>query len=92
MRHLFTVPVLILAATASQAAQCGPRDDVAEALREQFGEVVQVQGLSADGRLMEIWSNPGTGTWTATMTSQAGVTCLSAAGDRFQTTRPGEPA
>ena len=83
---------LVVAIPALAAPQCAPHDVVAAALKDRFGEAVQVQGLSADGRLVEVWANPVTGTWTATMTSPDGTTCMSVAGDRFQSTKPGEPA
>ena len=86
------VIALPLSTRMAQAAQCGPHDDVAAALKQKFGEVVQVQGLSGDGRLMEIWANPKSGTWTATMTTSTGIACLSAYGDHFQSVKPGDPA
>ena len=84
--------ILSLAVPAFAGTQCGRRDDVVAVLTGQFGEVVQVQGLTADGRLMEVWSNRETGTWTATTTSPEGITCLPAEGQQFQITKPGEPA
>ena len=51
-----------------------------------------ITGLGGDGRIMEIWANSETGTWTATMTRSDGVTCLAAAGDHFVPVKPGEPA
>lgn len=92
------VAMLVIAVTPVFAAECEPREKVEIALSDQFGEVALVQGLSEDGRLMEIWSNPATGTWTATMTRPDGLTCLSAGGDHFQEApalrppKPGDPA
>ena len=83
---------LVWVAAAHATPQCGQHDKVAEALKSQFGEVVQMQGLTSDGRLGEVWANPETGTGPSTMTTPQGMTCLSGAGDQFQIKKPGDPA
>lgn len=83
--------VLGYGACALAAPPCTSHAAMAEALARQFGETVQAQALTQDGRLVAIWANLKTGTWTATISSQ-GRTCMVAAGDHFQATKPGEPA
>lgn len=83
---------LLLMTTPALAAQCGPHDDVSATLERSFGETAQVQGLTPDGSMFEVFANPEKGTWTVTMTTADGVTCLKAAGDRYQAAPQGDPA
>ena len=57
-----------------------------------LGEVATWQGLSPNARMVETFANPDTGTWTITITTPDGTTCLAAAGDRYQAVKPGDPA
>lgn len=96
MLRLATVVVLFVIAliwgtTAMASPQCAAPTAMAEALARQFGETVQVEGRTESGALVQIWANLKTGTWTATVSSQ-GQTCMVAAGDRYQPTKPGKPA
>lgn len=95
--RLATVLILIFIVAsvglpAFAQTQCGSHDEVATALGQQFGETVVAQGITDDGRLTEIWANPGTGSWTMTTTLPNGVTCLQYAGVGFRAAKPGEPA
>lgn len=82
---LHAIPVLA-------QAQCGRHDEVATSLAREFGEAVVAQGVTSDGRLTEIWTNPKTGSWTVTTTLPNGMTCLRDAGFEFRSAKPGEPA
>lgn len=92
IRIITLTVVVILTTLPAFAAQCGGQDEVAKALADQFGEVVQAQGITADGRLLQVWANPKTGSWTVTMSTPGGILCLVTAGERFQIAKPGEPA
>lgn len=81
---------LIYATAAMAGPQCAPGDQVAEALKQQFGETLQASGVLELGGLVALYANPRTGTWTITK-SAAGITCLIAAGDHYQAAKPGEP-
>lgn len=83
---------LLITATATQASPCAKHDDFTASLADRFGEVVQVQALSGDGRMMELLANPDTGTWSELMTDINGLACIVGAGDRFQAVKPGQPA
>lgn len=74
----------LAAATPSSAAQCGPRDAVLKVLAEKYRETRQSVGLAANNMMMEVHASRETGTWTITVTSAQGVTCLVASGQGFE--------
>lgn len=72
------------AATAQQARNCGPRELVVNRLAEGFGETRQSMGLGANNAVIEVFASEESGTWTITVTSPNGVTCLVASGQAFE--------
>lgn len=48
-------------------------------------------GLAPNNRIVEVFVSEETGSWTITLTSADGVTCLVAAGQHFEVLSP-EPA
>lgn len=64
---------------------CGQRDFVLERLADRYGESRQSIGLGADNQVVEVFASLETGTWTITVTSPAGTTCLVASGQSFET-------
>jgi len=75
--------VTTVPATA-QPRNCAPRDVVVERLAERFGETRQSIGLGADNAVVEVFASPTSGTWTITVTSAHGITCLVASGQAFE--------
>lgn len=71
-------------AAAQSAQSCAPREQVVERLATRYGETRQSVGLNSSNRLMEVFASRETGTWTITVTSAEGVTCLVASGQAFQ--------
>ena len=67
-----------------QQQQCGPRAKVVAILGERYGESRQSIGLGASGQVMEVFASLETGTWTITITSPSGTTCLVASGQSFE--------
>lgn len=63
---------------------CAQRDVVIERLASAFGETRQTVGLAHNNALVEVFASEDTGTWTITMTSAQGVTCLIASGQAFE--------
>lgn len=56
---------------------CGPLDQVMERIVEGWGEEPLAAGLSSDGHIMQILTNPDTGSWTVLLTNIAtGETCI----------------
>ena len=78
--------ILGLAAQHATAAPsyCGPRDNVAAQLEAQYGETRQSVGLSQEDHLLEVFASLETGSWTITITTPDGVSCLVAAGQAYQ--------
>ena len=85
MMNVMTAGVLALAATmnaaqAQQARNCGPREIVVERLAEGYGETRQSIGLGANNAVIEVFASEESGTWTITVTTPNGQTCLVASG------------
>jgi hypothetical protein len=79
---------LYLAMAGQTAAQsnprnCGPRALVVDRLASGYGETRQSMGLGANNQVIEVFASTETGTWTITVTTPAGVTCLVASGQAF---------
>ncbi|MEM1383580.1 MAG: hypothetical protein AAF713_00310 [Pseudomonadota bacterium] len=78
-----------LAATASvdeaeARMACGKRDAIVEQLEAKYGETRSSYGLSQGKGVVEVYSNPDTGTWTVLITNAQGTACLMAAGEAWQ--------
>jgi len=79
---------LILAthhAFAQSPAQCAPRDAVVAQLADKYGETRHGVGLVANNTVMEIFASTESGSWTITITTGAGMTCLVASGENYET-------
>lgn len=82
---------LCLAGPAS-AQNCAPRDMVINRLAAKYGESRQSMGLGANNAVVEVFASPETGTWTITVTSVHGVTCLVASGQAYEAMAEALPA
>ncbi len=81
---------LVPAATTAQPMQnCAERDKVLARLDKGFGETLQSIGLAPNNMLIEVFASDETGTWTITATTAAGLTCILAAGQAFESTSTG---
>ena len=54
-----------------------------ERLADKYGEAARVVGLMQNGSVMEIYSNSELGTWTAVVSTPAGISCVVASGVAF---------
>lgn len=73
---------------------CGERDNVVAQLEGRYGESVRSVGLAPHNQIVEIFASDDTGTWTITVTTTDGTTCLMASGQHFEDllpTAPGAP-
>ncbi len=80
------VGALILATNHAfgQTQNCGAREHVVQRLSETYGETRQSIGLGPNNRVVEVYASEETGTWTITVTSPNGVTCLVASGQAYE--------
>lgn len=79
-------------AQAQQARNCGPRDLVVTRLAEGYGETRQSMGLGANNAVIEVFASEESGTWTITVTTPNGMTCLVASGQAFEELAEALPA
>lgn len=71
-------------ASAENQRNCAPRETVVDRLASGYGETRQSMGLGANNQVIEIFASTETGTWTITVTTPSGVTCLVASGQAFE--------
>lgn len=83
---------LVLAATAAQAAQCGPRAEIVAQLTAKYGEAQIWRGLDAQGQILEVWAKPDGSTWTVITSAADGSSCVRDAGKDGQAVTPVAPA
>jgi len=98
-RFAFCAGLGLAAVTTSQAnAQnqrvnmlCAERDIIVRELTGRYGEQVYGMGLAHQNRIVEVYVSEETGSWTITVTSADGTTCLMAAGQHFAQITPEAP-
>ena len=78
-------------AMAQGQGRCAPRKQVVERLSIKYGETRQSMGLGHNNAVMEVFASSDTGTWTITVTSAHGITCLVASGQAFDGTKVALP-
>jgi len=97
MKTLFKLSAgLALALTAQMAAaqsqNCAPREMVVKRLAEKYGESRQSIGMGQQGMVMETFASDDTGSWTITVTTPNGMTCLVASGQSYEVLAEALPA
>jgi hypothetical protein len=85
---------LFAMASAAWAAECAPREVVVDQLTSKYGETRQSAALDQQNRLVEMFANLDTGSWTALATSPSGRSCVVSYGHSYEpiTEAPGDPA
>ncbi|WP_300036016.1 hypothetical protein [uncultured Roseobacter sp.] len=79
-------------ASAQNTRNCGPREAVVDRLADGYGETRQSMGLGANNAVVEVFASDETGTWTITVTTPNGMTCLVASGQSFEELAEALPA
>jgi hypothetical protein len=83
----------VSAQTSAQGNRnCAARDKVLETLANNYGETRQSIGLGANNAVVEMFASTETGTWTITVTTPEGLTCMVASGQSFETLAEALPA
>ncbi|UWQ75585.1 hypothetical protein [Leisingera sp. M658] len=87
---IFALPAVFAALTlaavpaTAQSRNCAPRDTVIKRLAEKYGESRQSIGVGQKGMVMETFASGKTGSWTITVTTPNGMTCLVASGQSYE--------
>ena len=89
--------ILLSAGRAHGETTCLARAEMVARLADQYGESRQAIGLAGPTQVLELFASPTSGTWTITVTTPSGQTCLLAAGDHYEAAveplpPPGDPA
>ncbi len=71
-------------AQAEDRQACANRTQVVQRLEQRFGETLKSIGLHRDDAVVEVYSSEATGTWTILLTRTDGISCLLAAGQRWE--------
>lgn len=69
---------------AAQSTNCGLHDRVVEGLAKGYGEARVSMALGSNNTVVETFASAETGTWTITVTTPDGPTCLVASGQSYQ--------
>ena len=84
--------VTAFAGPAMAQQNCAPREMVVDRLASRYGESRVSMGLGANNAVIEVFASDDTGTWTITVTTVQGMTCLVASGQAFETMAEALPA
>lgn len=84
------VAVSCIAIPALAQSNCLTTEAMRQGLTEGFGEQQNGIGITPGGLLVEMWSNPKTGTWTAVITRPDGQSCIAANGTDWRNVPQGE--
>lgn len=79
------------AQTQGLSMLCADRNVIVGELTGRYGEQVHGMGLAHQNRIVEVYVSAETGSWTITVTSADGTTCLMAAGQHFAQMMPEVP-
>ena len=82
---------LVASPALAQQQMCAPIAQMTERLSQAFGEHLAAGGLTTAGRLLQVYANREKGTWTVTVTTPDGVSCLVSSGEAFAIELPEAP-
>jgi len=86
------VMALLAGPVVAQGRNCAPREMVVERLASKYGETRHSMGLGANNVVIEVFASDTSGTWTITVTSVSGITCLVASGQAYESMVEALPA
>lgn len=90
MRLLIRAALLALAVLSAAPARaqapvpCGDPAAIVARLGAAYREAVTARGVDAGGRLVLVFSNPATGTWTVLLASPGGPACIVSSGEGWE--------
>lgn len=63
---------------------CHDATEIAKQLHSKYDEAPVAFGLQSNGNLLQVFSSEEKGTWTVVSTTPAGLSCIVAAGKRWE--------
>ena len=88
MRYALLIMVLLLWPLSVQSQQdplfCKPHANILATLNEKYGEYVMAYAVDNQGRIIEIFRNPKTKTWTVIVTVANDLSCVVRAGQKME--------
>lgn len=79
----FAAP-LAAQSTAGTRMPCHKADEIAKQLSNRYDEAPVAFGLQSNGNLLQVYTSENKGTWTVVSTTPAGLSCIVAAGKRWE--------
>lgn len=77
--------IVALAASPAMAQECIGTADAYASLTTNYGEDRLSISMLPDGRILELWGNRETGTWSMFITLPNGLSCSVGSGQGFET-------
>ena len=71
-------------APLTHARVCGDRTEMLKNLQQKYGETAHSIALSNAGGVLEVFTNPETGSWTILITNPGRPTCVAGAGKGWE--------
>lgn len=78
----------LVAATPAIAQECIPTVDAYLSLSQNYGEQRLYIAVLPDGRVVEMWGNPDTETWSMMITLPEGISCALGSGVGYIVNKP----
>lgn len=90
---LLAMTVVLFSGDAIGQTMCGLRNTVVASLEKNYSEVPVSMGLASNGAVIEVLAAPS-GSFTIIITRPNGLSCVMAAGERWEDVSPpeGDPA
>jgi hypothetical protein len=74
-----------LPSQASAAANCNSHDKAGAELKKKYGEILADISAMADGKMLEVYRNPATMSWTIVVTNpENNISCVVASGEGWK--------
>jgi hypothetical protein len=80
----FASPLGAQMAPANPRMPCHDATEIAKQLSNKYDEAPVAFGLQSNGNLLQVYASEQKGTWTVVSTTPAGMSCIVAAGKRWE--------
>lgn len=80
----FASPLGAQTAPSNPRMPCHNASEIAKQLSSRYDEAPVAFGLQSNGNLLQVYSSEEKGTWTVVSTTPTGMSCIVAAGKRWE--------